>query len=92
VTGFTSDPEPRSSRGTSVLERPELSPTDGDGELRTHIIRRPDDRQSAEAWVTEARIMGFEVEAICGFRWVPARDPERYPVCEACKDLLSHMQ
>jgi hypothetical protein len=54
-------------------------------------VRRPDDRDSAEAWVTEARVMGFEVEALCGFKWIPARDPQRYAVCEACKDILSHM-
>jgi hypothetical protein len=89
VTGFTSNPRPQ--RTTTTLERPELQRGDGDGEHRTHIVRRPEDRESAEAWVTEARVMGFEVEALCGFTWIPARDPQRYPVCEACKDVLSHM-
>jgi hypothetical protein len=83
--------EPRPSRSATTLLEPELKKGDGDSELRSHIVRRPDDRDSAEAWVTEARVMGFEVEALCGFKWIPARDPQRYAVCEACKDILSHM-
>lgn len=61
----------------------------GAGEHRAHIVKRPPDRESAEGWVTEARVMGLEVEALCGHRWVPARNPEKYPVCELCRDLLS---
>jgi hypothetical protein len=80
-----------SSPQTTTLVRPETQLGSGEGEHRTHIVKRPEDRESAEAWVTEARVLGLEVEALCGFRWVPARNPERYPVCEACRDILAHM-
>ena len=42
--------------------------------------------ESAAAKVLEARIMGTPVEALCGFVWVPARDPKQLPVCQACKE------
>lgn len=38
--------------------------------------------------VTEAAVTGIPVEALCGFLWVPSRDPNRYPLCPACKAIL----
>ena len=83
----------RTSAGpqTDTLTRPELQHGGGEGEHRTHIVKRPADKPSAEAWVTEARVFGLEVEALCGYVWVPARNPEKYPVCEMCRDLLSNL-
>jgi len=72
-----------------TLLRPQLGAGGTDGEHRAHIVKRPADRTSAEAWVTEARVLGLEVEALCGYRWVPARNPEKYPVCELCRDVLA---
>lgn len=74
-----------------TLLRPQTGGGGTDGEHRAHIVKRPDDRDSAEAWVTEARVMGLEVEALCGHRWVPGRDPQKYPVCEVCRDILARM-
>ena len=31
--------------------------------------------------------MGTPVEALCGFVWVPSRDPKQLPVCEKCKGI-----
>ena len=45
-----------------------------------------------EAVVLEARVMGLEVEALCGKRWVPSRDPQRFPVCPACKERAQGMR
>lgn len=41
--------------------------------------------ENAAAVVLEARINGTPVEALCGFVWVPSRDPKRLPVCQECK-------
>ncbi len=41
----------------------------------------------AAAVVLEARINGTPVEALCGYRWVPSRDPKQLPVCPACKEI-----
>ena len=51
-----------------------------------HIVKT-DPGESAVAKVTEARIYGFPVEALCGERFVPQRDPKKVPVCQACKEI-----
>jgi hypothetical protein len=66
----------------TLLER-EQKTTDPDF-TRTHIVNCPEDKPDTATWLTEARVMGLEVEAVCGYRWVPTRDPERFPLCEAC--------
>jgi len=66
-----------------VIERPDTRPSDPDlaeGKV-AHIIRKDDQMRGY--------VMGEEVVALCGTRFVPTRDPERYPVCEACKQALT---
>ena len=29
---------------------------------------------------------GKPVKALCGKKWVPSRDPKRYPVCPTCRE------
>lgn len=75
---------------TGLLERttaPVLDRTTGPG-VMSHIIAPHDETKTAQAVVTEARIYGLEVEALCGHRWVPERDPRNYPICQACKELF----
>ena len=43
--------------------------------------------ESAAAKVLEARIYGTPLEALCGHVWVPSRDPNQHPLCEACKEI-----
>lgn len=43
--------------------------------------------ESAAAKVLEARITGTPLEALCGFVWVPSRDPRQLPMCQACKEV-----
>jgi len=74
---------------TTTKERPTLQPTDIDGSVRTHIVNCPDDKESTEAWLTEARVFGLTVTAVCGYQWVPQRDPERHPICEPCVDAAN---
>lgn len=38
--------------------------------------------------IAEAYVLGTEVVALCGYRWVPSRDPRGLPVCPACKALV----
>jgi hypothetical protein len=51
-----------------------------------HIVKT-DPGESAAAKVLEARIYGTPIEALCGFVWVPSRDPKQLPVCEKCKSV-----
>lgn len=57
----------------------------------SHYVRCPPDKDSAAAWLFEARVNGLEVEALCGHRWVPDSDPIKYPVCQACVDRAQHI-
>jgi hypothetical protein len=43
--------------------------------------------ESAVAKVTEARIYGYPVEALCGERFVPQQDPKKLPLCGVCKEI-----
>jgi hypothetical protein len=52
-----------------------------------HIVAR-EDNATAGAIVTEAMVNGTPVTALCGFVWVPSRDPKDRPVCQACADAL----
>ena len=57
------------------------------GKPRVAHIVRTEPGESAVAKVTEARIYGFPVEALCGERFVPQRDPKKLPMCQVCKEI-----
>jgi hypothetical protein len=65
---------------TTLEDKPELKPTgDGSGDL-THIIADTD-------W-EKGYIFGEKVEALCGHKWVPHKDPKNFPVCQVCEDIF----
>ena len=37
--------------------------------------------------VTEGYVLGRAVVAICGAMFVPSRDPKKFPICPACKEI-----
>jgi hypothetical protein len=57
------------------------------GEPKAAHIVKTDPGVSAVATVTEARIFGYPVEALCGERFVPQRDPKKLPMCQVCKEI-----
>ena len=70
---------------TEIQERPDIRPAEpGDAERFAHIIYAPG--KNAAALVTESQVFGTPVEALCGKKWIPSRDPKRYPVCPECKE------
>jgi hypothetical protein len=48
----------------------------GDHDRFAHYARKDD--------VTRAYITGEAITALCGKKWVPTRDPTRYPICPTC--------
>jgi Protein of unknown function (DUF3039) len=64
-------------------------PTEQTGDPTAAHIVKVGPGQNAAAAVLEARIMGTPVEALCGFVWVPSRDPKQLPMCEECKSIYS---
>jgi hypothetical protein len=61
---------------TIVEERVPLDTDGGDHDRFAHYARKDD--------VTRAYITGEAITALCGKKWVPTRDPTRYPICPTC--------
>ena len=59
------------------VERPVPIDTDGgDHDRFAHYARKDD--------VARAYVTGEAIVALCGKKWVPTRDPSRYPICPTC--------
>lgn len=56
----------------------------GDHERFSHYVAK--DR------IVESAVTGKPVRALCGKVWVPSRDPERYPICPTCKEILAQIK
>jgi len=67
-----------------VDTEPTLDDTGGDPR-HAHIV-------TPAAAVTEAMINGTPVTALCGYTWVPSRDPQRYPLCQRCRAIYDQLQ
>lgn len=61
-------------------ERVEID-QNGDHERFSHIIRKSDEMKGYA--------LGEEVTALCGKKWVPSRDPQKFPVCPTCLEVLA---
>lgn len=88
---FTADGTPGSpgapagpEGSTTLLEREETSEDSSEGDRFAHYVRK--DRIAASA------ASGRPVVALCGKVWTPRRDPSRYPVCPACKEILESLR
>ncbi len=55
--------------------------SEGDHDRFAHYVRKED--------ILRANVEGVEVVALCGKKWIPNRDPSRYPVCPTCKEIMS---
>ncbi len=68
------------------MAQPNLAPTpirpdldDGDHDRFAHYARKAD--------ITRAAVTGERITAICGKKFTPTRDPQRYPVCPTCAEI-----
>ena len=69
---------------TPVIE-PDLADTDeGDHDRFAHYVRKSD--------IVRANVEGVPVQALCGKKWVPNRNPDRYPVCPTCKEIFETLK
>ncbi|MBP6684765.1 MAG: DUF3039 domain-containing protein [Leucobacter sp.] len=88
--GIFSRNAPETGGGLDVLDR-ELEELiedsqieDGDHERFSHYV--PKDK------IVESAVTGKSVRALCGKKWTPSRDPERFPVCPDCKKVYERMK
>ena len=75
--------------GTATLDREleelirEENLEPGDHERFSHFVKKDK--------ILESAITGKPVRALCGKKWVPGRDPEKFPVCPTCKEIYESM-
>ena len=86
LTGGVAQPQPQLVTAP-VETRPDVDATPDTEEPKHAHIVKVGPGESAVAKVLEARIYGTPVEALCGFVWVPSRDPKQLPVCQECKSI-----
>ena len=73
--------------GTGTVVDPDLDAQldDGDDDPKySHFVKKDDIMRSA--------VEGVAVTALCGKKWMPSRDPEKYPVCPRCKEMMGLLE
>lgn len=63
-------------RDTSTLDRLQPRTSHDDGDVVAHIVMKDDQMRGYVA--------AEPIEALCGKVWVPSRDYQGLPVCQAC--------
>jgi hypothetical protein len=64
---------------TDLLTRPDLQDDDGGHDRYSHYVKKEK--------IVESAVTGKPVRALCGKKWIPSRDPEKYPICPKCKEI-----
>jgi len=69
---------------TDLLTKPELKIDDGGHDRFSHYVKKEK--------ILESAMSGKAVRALCGKKWVPTRDPEKFPICPICKEIYSGLR
>ena len=69
---------------TDLLTRPVLEEDDGGHDRFAHYVKKDK--------IVESAVTGRSVRALCGKKWIPSRDPEKYPICPACKEIYAGLR
>ena len=67
-----------------IQERVEEQEDDGGHDRFAHYIKKEK--------IVESAVTGKAVRALCGKKWVPSRDPQKYPVCPVCKEIFEGLR
>jgi Protein of unknown function (DUF3039) len=76
-------PDSHGDHGDTITEERPLH-TGGDHDLFAHYV--PKDK------IVESAVTGKPVRALCGKKWVPSRDPEKFPICPICKEIFNGLR
>lgn len=57
---------------------------DGDHERFAHYVKKDK--------IVSSAVEGTPVRALCGKKWVPNRDPKKFPVCPECKEIFEMLR
>ena len=71
---------------TDLLTRPsvDLEEDDGGHDRFSHYVKKEK--------IVESAVTGKAVRALCGKKWIPSRDPEKYPICPTCKEIFAGLK
>jgi len=69
---------------TDLLSRPVLEEDDGGHDRFAHYVKKEK--------IVESAVTGKSVRALCGKKWTPSRDPEKYPICPTCKEIYAGLK
>jgi hypothetical protein len=75
---------PHEESDTDLLTKPDLEVDDGDHDRFAHYVEK--------GKIVESAVSGKAVRALCGKKWVPTRDPEKFPICPVCKEIYSGLR
>lgn len=94
---------PDTSESIDVMDLIAPYVDDSDPLRRTHIVRPGDNDHirndlpngrslTGQDIVDYGRMNGVEVVALCGYRWVPKHNPEKFETCEPCLKVVELIQ
>lgn len=75
---------PITSSDTATLTKPVEQEDDGGHDRFAHYIKKEK--------IVESAVTGKKVRALCGKKWVPSRDPQKYPICPICKEIFEGLR
>ncbi|WP_294181504.1 DUF3039 domain-containing protein [uncultured Schumannella sp.] len=81
---------PGQGGGTDVLDRElekllnEELTEDGDHDRYAHYVKKDK--------IVESAVTGKPVRALCGKKWTPGRNPDKFPVCPDCLKVYERMR
>jgi len=91
MTAFAPDDEPTQGGGGTMTLDQELEQLieqeqieEGDHDRFAHYVQKEK--------ILESAISGKPVKALCGKKWTPGRDPDKFPVCPACKEIYESLR
>ncbi len=67
---------------TDVIVEERVTPVTNDGgdhERFAHYVKK--------SAILPSTVEGTPLEALCGKKWIPTRDPSKFPVCPECKEI-----
>ena len=78
-----------SAAGTSTDSETIVEPRltdgeEGDHDRFAHYVRKSD--------IVRSAVEGMPVVALCGKKWIPNRNPEKFPVCPTCKEIFDALK
>jgi hypothetical protein len=69
---------------TQTIERPVEQEDDGGHDRFAHYVKKNQ--------IVESAVTGKAIEALCGKKWIPSRDPSKYPICPMCKEIYEGLR